>query len=235
MTVPYYKADGAYAHAGNYMRLENAGIEAVIPPQRRPRRKQERIPARRFKYDSRHHRVRCPAGKTLRRSHRQPSRWVYRSRAADCRDCPLRRRCFSPSASSRTIVIADGHEALLRARRCKERGWQAAVREKYCRHRWRVEGIHGQAKSWHGLRRAHRRGLWNVAIQVYLTAAVINLKRLASAKTAPGSAGSALAAIRTVIGVLYRLLSGLRGACHAPRGPSISLLDQHRRYSATAA
>jgi len=46
-----------------------------------------------------------------------------------------------------------------------------------------VEGIHGEAKTQHGLRRAVRRGLSNVAIQVYLTAAVINLKRLATFKT----------------------------------------------------
>jgi hypothetical protein len=42
------------------------------------------------------------------------------------------------------------------------------------------EGMHGKAKTQHGLRRAVRRGLSNVAIQVYLTAAVINLKRLAA-------------------------------------------------------
>ena len=49
----------------------------------------------------------------------------------------------------------------------------------YNRHRWRVEGMHGEAKTQHGLRRAVRRGLSNVVIQAYLTAAVINLKRLA--------------------------------------------------------
>ena len=50
----------------------------------------------------------------------------------------------------------------------------------YKRHQWKVEGMHGEAKTRHGLRRAVRRGLSNVAIQVYLTAAVINLKRLAA-------------------------------------------------------
>lgn len=39
--------------------------------------------------------------------------------------------------------------------------------------------MHGEAKGEHGLRRAVRRGLTNVSIQAYLTAAVINLKRLA--------------------------------------------------------
>jgi len=39
--------------------------------------------------------------------------------------------------------------------------------------------MHGEAKTQHGLRRAVRRGLANMSIQAYLTAAVINLKRLA--------------------------------------------------------
>ena len=51
----------------------------------------------------------------------------------------------------------------------------------YQRHRWRSEGFHGEAKNWYGLRRAVRRGLDNVKIQAYLTAAAINLKRLCAA------------------------------------------------------
>jgi hypothetical protein len=38
----------------------------------------------------------------------------------------------------------------------------------------------GEAKTQHGLRRAARCGIANVAIQVYMTAAVMNLKRLAA-------------------------------------------------------
>ena len=36
-------------------------------------------------------------------------------------------------------------------------------------------------KTWHGLARAVRRGIHNMKIQAYLTAAAINLKRLAAA------------------------------------------------------
>jgi len=169
--------------------------DAVIPPQRVPRRKVERIPARRFTYDGRHKVVRCPGGKVLQRSCRSKTGWLYRSRAADCRACPLGERCFSASASSRIIAIPDGHEALLRARRRKQRGWDRATRETYTRHRWRVEGPHGEAKTLHGLRRAARRGQWNVAIQVYLTAAVMNLKRLAAAVGGRAGVQKALGAL----------------------------------------
>ena len=74
-----------------------------------------------------------------------------------------------------------GHDypALLRARRRRER-WSEEDQRLYRRHRWRSEGFHGEAKTWHGLARAIRRGLDNLRIQALLTAAAINLKRLAA-------------------------------------------------------
>jgi transposase len=171
-------ADGGYAHGANYAMLESRGTSAVIPPQARISRPR-RIPARRFKYDGRHQRVRCPAGRILRGSTPNVQGRVYRSRVRNCRECPLRSRCISPTAQSRVIMIGTGYESLLRARRRHARGDQS-TRSIYTRHRWRAEGVHGEAKTQHGLRRASRRGLWNVSIQVYLTAAVMNLKRLAA-------------------------------------------------------
>jgi transposase len=173
-------ADASYAHGANYKALEDRKTLAVIPPQPQPK-KPKRIPARRFRYDSKHKQVRCPGGKFLTRSCRSDSKscWTYRAKSSDCRACTLRHRCFTETASARTIVIADGYEALLRARRDKTKGWPQEKWDAYVRHRWRVEGSHGEAKTQHCLRRAVRRGTANVAIQVYLTAAVMNLKRLA--------------------------------------------------------
>ena len=55
----------------------------------------------------------------------------------------------------------------------------------YQRHRRRIKGVHGEAKTWHGLARAVRRGLQNMRIQAFLTAAAVNLKRLAAALATP--------------------------------------------------
>jgi hypothetical protein len=88
--------------------------------------------------------------------------------------------CLSKGRANKAVVVGDDYPALLRARRRRER-WSAEDRRLYQRHRWRSEGFHGEAKSWHGLARAVRRGLANMKIQAYLTAAVINLKRLAAA------------------------------------------------------
>jgi transposase len=177
-TVKTLTADGSYAHAANYEALEGRGIEAVIPPQREPKTNKP-MPLMRFRYDARQEVVRCPAGRTLRRSCRFKNGWMYRARVKDCRRCPKRARCLTRSVTARQVMIVDGYAALLRARRRRLR-WDDRTYEKYVRHRWRVEGVHGVAKTQHGLRRAARRGLSNVRIQSYLTAAVMNLKRLAA-------------------------------------------------------
>ena len=179
--------DSGYAHSANYAGLEERGIEALIAPQRE-QRKCSKIPLRRFKYDAKHDIVRCPCGKKLTRGSRGKNGWMYRARSADCGSCGLRRRCFGEKARVRTVLIVDGYEALLRARRKRDK-WDKRQLGLYDRHRWRIEGTHGEAKTRHAMRRAARRGLSNVSIQVYLVAAVINLKRLAAAAAAAVSCG----------------------------------------------
>ena len=171
--------DAGYAHPKNYAELEKRGTKAIIPPQPENRHV-KKLPLRRFKYDARQHIVRCPAGQKLHRSYetRDQKGWVYRARACDCRDCPLRGRCVSAKSSSRTVTIVNNYEALLRARRRKAQGWDEEMKELYNRHRWRSEGKNAEAKEQHGLRRAARRGREKVGIQACLTAIVMNLKVL---------------------------------------------------------
>ena len=171
-------ADAGYAHGKNYEHLEEKGIDAIIPPQKE-NNKPRRLPLRRFKYDAKNRIVKCPAGKILTRSTQSERGWTYRARAKDCKRCSLRKRCISETAKVRTVLIVNGYEALLRVRR-RRRSPDEKFKQTYSRHRWRAEGMHGESKTQHGLSRAARRGLANVAIQAYLTAAVINLKRLAT-------------------------------------------------------
>jgi len=170
-------ADAGYAYGKNYGLLEAKDIDAIIPPMK-VSNTSRCLPVRLFKYDSKNDIVKCPAGKILSKRNETPKGWIYRSNMKDCRDCSLQKRCVS-SKRQRTILIVHGYESLLRARR-RHRQPDKRYKEIYYRHRWRVEGMHGEAKTQHGLRRAVRRGLDNVAIQAYLTAAVINLKRLAT-------------------------------------------------------
>jgi len=206
-------ADKGYASAANYAALEARGVEAIIAPER-VGRSRGTLPGERFKYDARHDVVRCPRGRPLRHRGFDGERHHYRGEAAVCRRCPQRHACLAPSATARVVRLRPGHEALVRARRrCAyaDEHW----RRQMGRHRWQVEGVHGEAKSRHGLARAARRRLWNVSIQAHLTAVVINLKRLARAVCGPLPEGARRGMRSFARGLLRLLAPGLRRLCPA--------------------
>jgi transposase len=174
-------ADTIYGVGRIYAALEDRPIEAVIPPLRSPRRKgAQGFPTERFKFDPHHDVVRCPAKKRLTpRNSTKSGKW-YRADRRDCARCPLKAQCLLQGAPSRRVHIVTNHAAILRARR-KRAAWGEDEHAIYTRHRWRVEGAHGTAKTLHGLARAIRRGLENMKIQALLTAIAMNLKKLAAA------------------------------------------------------
>lgn len=171
-------ADAGYSYAKVYGGLEQRGIDAVIPTKAEPIRSP--VPLRRFRYDARHDIAKCPRGRILRPGKPIKHGRFFYSKARDCAGCDLASRCLSKGRVNKAIVISANYPALLRARRRRER-WSAEDKRLYQRHRWRSEGFHGEAKTWHGLARAIRRGLHNMRIQAFLTAAAVNLKRLATA------------------------------------------------------
>lgn len=171
-------ADQGYAYGKVYGGLERRGIDPVIPAKKEPIK--SRVPLRRFRYDARHDILKCPQGRILRPQRRVPHGRFFYSRSSDCRKCPMHGDCLSAGRINKAVVVSDDHPALLRTRRRKER-WSKDDAHLYQRHRWRSEGFHGEAKTWHGLARAVRRGLQNMRIQAFLTAAAVNLKRLAKA------------------------------------------------------
>ena len=161
-------ADSGYAYSKVYGALERRGVAALIPAKREP--SQSRVPLRLFRYDARHDIVKCPRGKTLSPRRDTERGRYYRSRTRDCAGCALREDCLPKAWSSKVVLVPHEYPALLRARRRHAR-WGEEERRMYRRHMWRSEGYHGEAKTWHGLARAVRRGLENMKIQSYLTAA----------------------------------------------------------------
>ena len=178
MAIRTVTADAGYAYAKLFAGLEEREIAAVIPAKKEPIRSP--VPMRRFRYDALNDVLKCPRGKKLKAGRADKHGRFFTSRARDCRGCDLARLCLSKGRTNKAVVLGDHYPALLRARRRRER-WSDDDRYLYQRHRWRSEGYHGEAKSWHGLARAVRRGLQNMRIQAFLTAAAVNLKRLAAA------------------------------------------------------
>ena len=171
-------ADSGYAYSKVYAALEGRGVSALIPAKKEPT--QSRVPLRRFRYDARHDLVKCPRGKKLRPRRSEERGRYYGSRTRDRAGCALRADCLPQARSSKEVLIPNAYLALLRARRRHAR-WGEEERLLWRRHMFCSEGYHGEAKSWHGLGWAVRRGLENVRIQSYLTAIAVNLKRLAAA------------------------------------------------------
>ncbi len=195
-------ADSGYAYSKVYGALERRGVDAVIPAKKEP--SQSRVPLQLFRYDERHKVVKCPGGKTLRPRKETERGRYYVSRTRDCAGCALKADCLSKSRTSRTVLVPHEYPALLRARRRHTRRGEEEGRL-WRRHMGRSEGYHGEAKSWHGLGRAVRRGLANMRIQAYLTATAVNLKRLAAAFAAS-------------IFALWRACAALRRRVRVPLG-----------------
>ena len=171
-------ADAGYSYAKVYGALERRETDAIIPARAESIRTP--VPLRRFRYDAKHDRLKCPRGRVLTPGRLRPKGRIFTSRVKDCRRCDLARLCLSRGRLNKAVMVVADYPALLRARRRHERRSEED-KALYTRHRWRVEGVHGEAKTSHGLARAVRRGLANMKIQAYLTAAAINLKRLAAA------------------------------------------------------
>jgi IS5 family transposase len=171
-------ADAGYAYAKIYGQLERRGTDPIIPTKADPSR--TKVPLRRFRYDAKHDVLKCPRGKILRPGRSITHGRFFTSKAKDCRRCDMASVCLSRGLVNKAVVVGDDYPALLRARRRRLLKWGPREISLYTRHRWHVEGVHGEAKIQHGLARAVRRGLSNMRIQAYLTAATVNLKRLAA-------------------------------------------------------
>ena len=164
-TVKTVTADQGYAYGKVYGGLERRGVDPLIPAKKEPIR--AKVPLRRFRYDARHDIVKCLRGKILRPGKPIEHGRFFHSKSRECARCDLAPICISNGRPTKSVVISDDYPALLRARRRKER-WSEADARLYQRHRWRSEGFHGEAKAWHGLARAVRRGLANMRIQAFL-------------------------------------------------------------------
>ncbi len=169
-TVCEVTADKGYSSAANYASCEEMNICALIPT-KDIKKKTE------FQFDSWHEHVICPKGKVFSKFSEKRGARIYAIDPKICGNCDLKEKCFGKN-KTKSITILDGHEALARARRKKATGWTKEEKKMYKRHWTYVEGVHGEMKEQHCMRRANLRGLEKVSIQGYLAACAVNIKRL---------------------------------------------------------
>lgn len=172
-------ADSAYASGENSAAFEARGIRFVSPP-RLPRNGTgtRYFTIEDFTYDESRDIFICPRGQILRNVGKMaghPDRRKYRASTLSCRNCDLKPHCTV--AAQRCVNVSIHHASLVRLRAdCKTESFRQLYRSRAPA----IEGVFAEAKQWHGLGRAWRRGLAKMRIQCILIAAVINLKRLSS-------------------------------------------------------
>jgi len=168
--------DGAYASGRNYVELAERGIRLVSPP---PKAKtytgDNYFTVEDFEYDEANDMFVCPAGKRLKyvSTEKERGRRNYRAWRSDCRACPLKLTCTK--AERRSVKVSPHHGGLVKLRADSR---TESFKKIYTSRAPVIEGVFGEAKQWHGLRRAWRRGLSKMRVQCLLIASVINLKRL---------------------------------------------------------
>jgi len=172
--------DMSYGSGQNRAALEERGIRLVSPAQKPVTcAGRDGFTVEDFSYDEQRDEFTCPAGAILRYiglDTTRSGRRRYRASKAACRDCVLRERCTRHQY--RTIQVGSYHAALIRLRADSR---TASFRQFYRSRAPVIEGVFAEAKQWHGLRRAWRRGLAKMRVQCLLIAAVMNFKRLAAA------------------------------------------------------
>lgn len=173
-------ADAAYANAANAAAMEEREIRFVSPPQKRtvPNRRADAFTPDDFVYDEQRDVYLCPAQRVLtymgtERTGRKRRR--YRAPRTACVACPFKPRCTR--STRRTLHIIPHRASLVRLRAdAKTDDFKALYRTRAPAN----EGRFGESKQWHNLDRARWRGLPKMRIQCWLTAAVLNFKRLAA-------------------------------------------------------
>jgi transposase len=192
--------DAAYASGRNYNELKKRGIELISPPPKpRTYTGSSYFSVEEFEYDEENDLFVCPAGKKLKylRTEEERGRRIYRGRLTHCRDCYLKSQCTG--GKQRYLKVSSNHSGIVELRANSE---TESFKRLYAKRAPTIEGIFAEAKQWHGLRRAWRRGLSNMLVQSLLVATVLNYKRLVAAL---GPSSAAFWLLRRALKAIWRL------------------------------
>lgn len=171
-------ADTAYANGATAAAMEARDIRLVSPPQAvvMTGRGDAPLLPDDYVYDEANDVYVCPAGHTLCYLSTESTgnkRRRYRAPVGVCTECVYKPRCTR--SPRKTLHIIPYRASLVRLRQdARTESFRALYRTRLPV----IEGVFAEAKQWHGLRRAWRRGLPKMRMQCYLVAAVLNYKRL---------------------------------------------------------
>lgn len=175
-TPSFVAADTCYGTQECLGYMQEKGIKTVVRPASTNNRPGY-FPKDLFTYDPQKDSFLCPAGKTLKRKakNNRTNQIMYIARIEDCQTCQSRCKCIEPHRKGPRRVSRFDSDYCEKARLwCRS----PMGRTLYRLRKTVMEGLVGEAKTFHGLSRAKLRGIDKVEIQLLLTATVLNLKRL---------------------------------------------------------
>lgn len=177
LTIEEVLADTAYSSKDNLKFLQKEEMDASIPlnPIVYGQREEDL-----FQYDKENDKVICPAGhsstRKTKKSKQITSRNPYYKFFFDisiCQKCPLREGCYNNTKEKSYLITIKSEE--------HEKQIAYLESDKYLQRksvRSRIEHKNAELKNAHGLTRAKYRGQFGMRIQAFLTAFVVNVKRM---------------------------------------------------------
>lgn len=173
--------DKGYGRGDTYSYLRGQGIRSYIPLHSDNLGK-GRISRGEFQYNRHRDCYICPAGQCLYPYEKMEKGILkrYRVIGRHCRKCEFRQSCLPEGKGYRNrarFIYRSPHQDEIDW--IRKRQGTAYFKSRLRERAWKIEGLFGEAKENHGLRRAKYRGIEKTQIQVFMIATVQNLKRLA--------------------------------------------------------
>lgn len=177
ITIEEVLADTAYSRKDNLSYLQKEEIKASIPLNPAVYGTRQNDP---FQYDKENDEVICPAGHSSIRNAKtgktgtstNPCMTFYFDTEL-CKKCPMKEGCYKQT-KDKTYSISiksEEHQIQMAYLETKEYFQRKGVRN-------RIEHKNAELKNAHGMTRAKYRGQFGMQIQAYLTAFVVNVKRM---------------------------------------------------------
>jgi len=175
--------DAGYKTPGIMREIIQSGKVPVVP-YKRPMTKEGFFRKWEYVYDEHFGCYLCPNDKILNYSTTNRDGYrEYKSNPADCAECPYRSQC---TESKNMTKVVTRHVWADYAEQAEEYRYVPKYKEIYAMRKETIERVFADAKEKHGMRYATMRGLKKVRMQVTLTFACMNLKKLALWKKKTG-------------------------------------------------
>lgn len=164
-------ADSLYDSYENRKNIRSQNMRAFISSRDKGRKKN----LDNFIYDNKNDTLICPEGHSPASKSRQGTRDFFVFSAEPCRNCPQSKGCPKLNYGRVRVTVSDNYRLSILDNVPEKK--EAFVKRKA------IERKFGEAKVWHRLSRARYRERTRVAIQVFITFMVLNIKRMATLLT----------------------------------------------------